>query len=148
MRATPRKECRQMKLLVLVDGSASALRAVREVIKQMAHDKGSQEVHLLNVQHALPGTIAEGPASRAYHHDQGIAALADARAALDEVGVPYTYHIGVGDVGEVVAQFVAQLKCDEVVMGTRGMGAVANVLLGSAATDVLHLVNVPVLLVK
>ena len=33
-------------------------------------------------------------------------------------------------------------------MGTRGHGAVANMLIGSVATKVLHLVEVPVLLVK
>jgi len=33
-------------------------------------------------------------------------------------------------------------------MGTRGMSSVANMVLGSAATKVLHLVSVPVLLVK
>ena len=33
-------------------------------------------------------------------------------------------------------------------MSTRGAGAVANALLGSGATEVLHRVSVPVLLVK
>ena len=33
-------------------------------------------------------------------------------------------------------------------MCTRGMGAVANMLLGSVASKVLHLANVPVVLVK
>ncbi|MCE9642399.1 MAG: universal stress protein, partial [Betaproteobacteria bacterium] len=36
----------------------------------------------------------------------------------------------------------------QIVMGTRGAGAVANMVLGSVATKVLHLVEVPVLLVK
>jgi nucleotide-binding universal stress UspA family protein len=33
-------------------------------------------------------------------------------------------------------------------MGTRGMGSVSNLLLGSVATKVIHLAPVPVLLVK
>jgi nucleotide-binding universal stress UspA family protein len=32
-------------------------------------------------------------------------------------------------------------------MGTRGMGAVGNLVLGSAATKVIHLSDVPVMLV-
>ena len=74
--------------------------------------------------------------------------LVNARKLLDDAKVKYAYHISVGEVGEVVAHFVNELKCDQVVMGTRGMGSVANMLLGSGATKVLHLVQVPVLLVK
>jgi nucleotide-binding universal stress UspA family protein len=33
-------------------------------------------------------------------------------------------------------------------MGTRGMGAIGNVFLGSIATKVVHLASVPVTLVK
>ena len=33
-------------------------------------------------------------------------------------------------------------------MGTRGMGAMGNLILGSVATKVIHLVDVPVTLVK
>jgi nucleotide-binding universal stress UspA family protein len=33
-------------------------------------------------------------------------------------------------------------------MGTRGMGSVSNMLLGSVATKVIHLADVPVTLVK
>ncbi len=37
---------------------------------------------------------------------------------------------------------------DVIVMGTRGMGALANLALGSTATKVVHLAEVPVTLVK
>ncbi len=33
-------------------------------------------------------------------------------------------------------------------MGTRGAGSIANMLLGSVTTKVLHVADVPVLLVK
>jgi nucleotide-binding universal stress UspA family protein len=48
----------------------------------------------------------------------------------------------------VIAQFCKSEKIQQIVMGTRGAGAVANMLLGSVATKVLHLVGVPVVLVK
>jgi nucleotide-binding universal stress UspA family protein len=35
-----------------------------------------------------------------------------------------------------------------IVMGTRGMGGVAGLVLGSVATKVVHLSKVPVMLVK
>ena len=68
--------------------------------------------------------------------------------ALDAAGLKYIYHISVGDSGEVIAHFVKEKEIQQVVMGTRGLGSVANMLLGSVANKVLHLVNVPVLLVK
>jgi nucleotide-binding universal stress UspA family protein len=138
-----------LKILVPVDGSDNSVRAVQFVMKQAGNSKEPFEVHLLNVQHPFPGTI-KGVAEQAkqYHHDEGVKALANARKVLDDANVKYIYHIGVGEVGEIVAHFANDLKCDQVVMGTRGMSSVANMVLGSAATKVLHLVNVPVLLVK
>ena len=53
-----------------------------------------------------------------------------------------------GAVAEQVALAVDRLGCDTVIMGTRGKSAIGNLLMGSAATRVVHLVNVPVLLVK
>jgi nucleotide-binding universal stress UspA family protein len=138
-----------MKILLPVDGSETSSRAVQLVIQQALNSKELPELHLLNVQHPLPGTI-KGVADQArqYHHEEGIKALAAARQLLDDAKVPYTYHIGVGEVGEIVAHFVTDLKCDQVVMGTRGMSSVASLVLGSGANTVLHLVDVPVLLVK
>ena len=138
-----------MKILLPVDGSETAARAVQFVLMQALNSKEAPELHLLNVQHSLPGTI-KGVADQAkqYHHDEGVKALTNARKLLDDAKVKYTYHIGVGEVGEVVAHFVNDLKCDQVVMGTRGMSAVANMVLGSGANKVLQMVNVPVLLVK
>jgi nucleotide-binding universal stress UspA family protein len=48
----------------------------------------------------------------------------------------------------VIASYCHDRKLDQIIMGTRGAGAVANMLMGSVASKVLHLVDVPVLLVK
>ncbi len=138
-----------LKTLIPVDGSDNSVRAVQFLMKQAGNSREPFEIHLLNVQHPFPGTI-KGVAEQAkqHHHDEGMKALASVRKLLDNAQVKYTYHIGLGEVGETVAHFVNELKCDQVVMGTRGMSSVANMVLGSAATQVLHLVQVPVLLVK
>jgi nucleotide-binding universal stress UspA family protein len=138
-----------LKVLIPVDGSDNSLRTVQFVIGKAALYKEPLEIHLLNVQHPFPGTI-RGVHEQAeqYHHDEGIKALAAARKLLDAAGLKYLYHISVGEPGETVAHFVREKKIQQVVMGTRGAGAVANMLLGSVATKVLHLVEVPVLLVK
>ena len=137
------------KVLVPVDGSDNALRAVRFLIQKAALYKEPLDIHLLNVQHPFPGTV-HGVRAQAeqYHHDEGIKALAGARGLLDAAQLKYTYHILVGEAGETIANIVKDQGIQQVVLGTRGGGVVANMLLGSVATKVLHLVDVPVLLVK
>ena len=138
-----------LRVLIPIDGSENSLHALRLVIKKAALYKEPLEIHLLNVQHPFPGTIrgVHEQAER-YHHDEGINALAAARKALDAAGIKYVFHISVGEAGEVIAHFVKDKKIEQIVMGTRGAGSIANMLLGSVATKVLHLVDVPVLLVK
>jgi len=138
-----------LRVLIPIDGSENSLRTVGFVLKKAPLYKEPLEIHLLNVQRPFPGTIrGVGEEAKRHHHDEGITALAPARKLLDEAGMHYAHHIGVGEFGETIAQFVKDLKIDQIVMGTRGAGSVANMVLGSVATKVLHLVSVPVLLVK
>jgi nucleotide-binding universal stress UspA family protein len=142
-----------MKILLPVDGSDPSNRAVDYVIRHMALLKGGLEVHVLNVQRHMAygswvGSFVSQDAIKDYQTEQGMAALQPARARLDAAGVTYQYHIGVGDEGEVVARYAQEKGCDLIVMGTRGMGSVTNMLLGSVATKTIHLSPVPVMLVK
>lgn len=138
-----------LKVLIPVDGSDNSLRTVGFLVEKAALYKEPLEIHVLNVQRPFPGTI-RGVHEQAekYHHDEGIKALAGARKLLDDAGLKYTYHISVGEAGEVIAHYCKDQQIQQIVMGTRGAGAVANMLLGSVATKVLHMVEVPVLLVK
>ena len=138
-----------LRVLVPVDGSENSLRAVQFLLRKAPLYAEPLELHLLNVQHAFPGTISgvHEQAER-HHHDEGAKALAAARKALDAAGVKYVYHIGLGEPAEVIAHFAREKKIEQIVMGTRGAGAIASMLLGSVANKVLHLVDVPVLLVK
>lgn len=138
-----------LRVLVPVDGSESSLRAIQFVLKNAPLYTERPELHLLNVQHPFPGTIrgVHEQAER-YHHDEGAKALVAARKALDAAGVGYVYHISVGEPAEAIAHFAKEKKIEQIVMGTRGVGSIANMLLGSVASKVLHLALVPVLLVK
>ena len=141
-----------LKILALVDGSESSSRAVRYVIGLSAACKEAPEVHLLNVQMAVaPGNVARHVRRSdldGYYHDEGIAALAPARKLLDDAGVAHAFHIGVGEIGETVAKYVKEFSTQQIAMGTRGLGPVAGMLLGSVTAEVVHAVNVPIVLVK
>ena len=49
---------------------------------------------------------------------------------------------------ETIARVAADIDADEIYMGTRGLGSVASLFMGSVATKVLHLTELPVTLVK
>jgi nucleotide-binding universal stress UspA family protein len=141
-----------MKILLPVDGSDASLKAVDLVVKEAAQSKAPPQIHLLNVQIALRQGVSAFVGKEqieGYHRDEGTKALAKARARLDAAKLAYEHHIGVGDeTAEVVARYAKEKGCDRVVMGTRGLGAVAGVVLGSVATRVIHLAEVPILLVR
>ena len=138
-----------LRVLLPVDGSEISLRAVRFLIRKAPLYKEPLELHLLNVQHPFPGTI-QGVHHQAqeHHHEEGMKAMASAQKLLDEAGVRYLCHIGVGEAAPVIAHYVKDKNIDQVVMSTHGQGAMLGLLMGSVATKVLHLCSVPVLLVK
>src|SRR3989344_7575299 len=135
----------------LVDGSASSENAARYLIG-FVRDVGVMEIHMLNVQ----ARAEDGEAKRFLREDElatmaleySQAALASTKAILDAAGIAYTTHIEHGEVATTIARMTRALGCDQVVMGTHGRGVLEGLLLGSVATKVLHLVNVPVTLVK
>ena len=140
------------RVLVAVDASAAAAHAVRHLIGLRDELRsGVAEVHLVNVQRALPGeTSIAVPAHAAenYHHERSEQALAPARALLDAAGIPYQTHALVGDPGARIAQLAKEQACDMIVMGTRGLGSHTGALLGSVAQATLEHAQMPVLLVK
>lgn len=139
------------RLLAPVDGSEVSKRAIDQLLKGLGGYKEPAEIHLLNVQHPLHADVSmfvSADQIRQFHHDEGMKALRPAREKLDAAGVPYAFHIGMGDPAEVISQYAKEKACDQIILGTRGLGAVAGMLLGSVATKVLHLSDVPVLLVK
>ena len=142
-----------LKFLVPVDGSESSSRAVDFLVKKLGWFKDEVEIHLLNVQHQIPygdrvSSVVGHDRIAQFHHEEGMAALKPAMQKLDAARIKYHYHVGVGDEADIVCKYAKDKRCDQVVMGTRGMGSVSNLLLGSVATKVIHLSTVPVLLVR
>ena len=139
-------------VMLLVDGSDCALRAVRDFVAKRDWYRPPVDLHLLNVQvpiaSGLVKTFISNKQLEDYYREEGLAALKQARAVLDEAGVPYSHHIGVGELASTILDYIAEKKSDLLIMGTHGRGAVKGVLLGSVATRMLHQAEIPVLLVS
>jgi len=82
------------------------------------------------------------------HRDAGEAGVQRAKALLEAANIRCQAHIVLGDPAGCIAAYATETRCDEIIMGTRGMGAVGNLVLGSVARKVVHLAAVPVTLVK
>jgi nucleotide-binding universal stress UspA family protein len=139
-----------LKVLVPIDGSENALRALERVVA-MLRERGPCEIHLINVQPPLGGDVTTfvGSATvKDYHREEGEKVLAPARSLLDRQGVPYKLHVTVGPAGESIAGFARKLGVDMIIMGTRGLGGLKGALLGSVSTEVIRHADVPVTLVK
>jgi len=139
-------------ILVPFDDSKPARRAIQYLIDR-AELFSEQKLHILNVQDEvkvfgdyLTQTMIENMHERALTH--GSVFTASAAEMLKGSGILYETHESIGDVGAEIAKAVKAHQCHLVVMGTRGMSKLGNLLMGSVATRVIHEVDVPVLLVK
>lgn len=141
-----------MKILIPVDGSANAQRAVDHVIKNISALKETPQLLLLNVQwNMATGNVKlfiNQKTINDYYREQGMAALQPARAALDAAALPYQYHISIGTPAEAIVQYANEQIVDQIVMGRQGQGGLQSLLLGSVVNKVLHLASCPVLLIK
>lgn len=139
------------KALVPVDGSANSDRAVQHVV-QLAGLCPSMDIVLLNVQPEIDDwqvrRFLKKEEVEAMEESKGGDALQSARAILDAAGLRYTPMVLIGPIPETIARTALEQNCDGIVMGTRGLGAVAGALLGSVSEKVIHLADVPVTLIK
>ena len=142
-----------MKVLLAVDGSSSALDAVKYLLQHLDWASARPEVELVTVHLPVPklpglGKVVGKGQIEKYYGDEGAERLAPARKLLDRAGVKHRDRVLVGPVAETIVSYAKRSGCDVILIGNRGMTAAANMLLGSVASKVLHLSTIPVLLVK
>ncbi len=139
------------KLLVPIDGSDHALRALDHAVALFKAQQNGGELHLVNVQppvDSLVTTFVGKSEVKDFHRDEGMAVLKPAIARAEASGIKPIIHIGVGGAGHVIAHFAKQCGVGQVVMGARGLGGAAGLLLGSVSRDVIAESPVPVTIVK
>ena len=134
------------KILIPVDGSPNALKAVRYAVNRYMSNH-ALEIHLLNVRTPLTQNAARfiGKRNRAaWHREQADLALKSAREMLDGYGVPHVVHVELGDKAETIDRVAQQLRVDQVVMGTSRKNSLTRLIEDSVTNRVLELTRVPV----
>jgi len=140
-------------ILVAIDGSDSATRALDEALKVLATD--GLHVHLLTVAEVIHmNEVLFNDTSTGMHQieDEHKAAcqkfLEPAKRKLAEAGISHDAHIEIGQPAQTIVEFAGKFHCGLIVVGTRGNGAIRSIVVGSVANKVVHLSKLPVLLVK
>ncbi|MDP2811687.1 MAG: universal stress protein [Rhodocyclaceae bacterium] len=128
--------------LLAVDGSEHSQRAAAEAVGLTCQMKDCT-LHLVNVQHWLSKEAAESELK-----NRGWTATEQARSLLDTAGKPWRLHVAMGDAAERIVALATRLGCRGIVIGSRGLGAAENLLVGSVAYKVIHLSPVSVLVVR
>jgi nucleotide-binding universal stress UspA family protein len=146
----PRGLGRSVRVLVPLDGSAHATRAVSQLLGWGAW-MGEMQLDLVHIRPAPTLWDSMLPADRGvldqWGSRQSEQATRDARALLHIARLGHQVHEATGEPSAQIARLAGELGSDLIVMGTRGLGAVHHALIGSVALKVAHASPVPVALV-
>jgi nucleotide-binding universal stress UspA family protein len=142
-----------MRILVPVDGSAPANRAVAYATK-LAAGRDDALITLVNVQGLETLEVSDVSAVMSRKADRQLAArrsktaLRKAVRICRDAQVKFETRVELGLIAETIDRLARQLGVDQIVIGSRGLGAIGRLVLGSVATKVARLARVPVTLVK
>jgi len=151
VRGTPRPVKR---VLVGIDGSPDALAAARFLASLALADASVKLVAVLEPP-ATPADVVMTPQlvdavqrTQEARREELRRALADAGAVLKGVAASVDASVVEGHPGSVLVKTAAEGNHDLIVVGSRGLGAMQRLLLGSVSETVLHEARCPVLIVK
>ena len=143
-----------MKILLAVDGSKPSLDAARLLVEHADWYREKPEVELVTVHLPVPklGRMGAAGVGKAeidkYYREEGEQNLGAAKKLLERAAVSYSARILVGPVAETIAKHAKSSRCDLILIGTHGRTGIAGALIGSTASKVLLISDVPVLLAK
>jgi nucleotide-binding universal stress UspA family protein len=136
------------KILVPFDGSAHSQRALT-VATDLAHLAASA-VHVIYAYDRVPAFLGEPNFKNLLN--QALSEACDvvkrAMAQVQDTGIRVTCDVLEGPPDQAILRVAQAEQFDLIVMGSRGMGSLEGLLLGSVSDRVLHHANVPVLVVR
>ena len=141
-----------MKLLIAIDGSEPALRALRYVLDHPDFFSTNPELLLVNVHLPVPSARAKAVLGNdviaQYYKDEAEEMLIPARALLAGKACRVTERQIIGQPAAEIIAVAQEDGCDLIVMGTQGRSELGNLIMGSVAMRVIATSTIPVLSVK
>ncbi|MFO7305845.1 MAG: universal stress protein [Gammaproteobacteria bacterium] len=133
-------------ILVAVDGSDNALRALKYAVSLLQPDA---KLYVLFVHTPLMPSraISQALIDEHYRREEE-RALTKARRYLQRAKIDAEIEARIGDPARTIVEHAKKKKCRQIVMGNHGHSAIAGFFLGSVALKVIQLSDIPVTLVK
>ncbi|MDH4480430.1 MAG: universal stress protein [Rhodoferax sp.] len=141
-----------MKILIAIDGSKSAQRAVKYAIDLAQQLTAQPHITLVTVhddtglRHLANRLPKDGLED--YFRELSERDLKPTRKLLDKAGVPHDMVIKLGHVVEEILSTANAGKFDMLVVGSKGRSGLSDLVLGSVAQRLSALARQPVVLVK
>ncbi len=140
-----------MKILLAIDGSATALHALRWALQQAAEGLKSEFV-LVNVQEPASlyevVTAHDADLIERVRSSAGADLLRAAEALLEGAGFGFDSEVAGGAPEHLIIELAENYGCDAIVMGARGAGGPDAGGLGSVAQAVVAHAPMPVTVVR
>jgi nucleotide-binding universal stress UspA family protein len=134
------------KILLATDGSEDAVQAT-EAASDLA-GKSSSELHIVHVWHDVPGPYRRAFVKRELRR-QGQEILDQQVQNIESAGGTVAQaHLRGGRTSNEVIELSEELGVGLLVVGSRGMGTVRRILIGSHSEEIVHHAHVPVLVVR
>ena len=134
------------KILLATDGSEDAVQAT-EAASDLAGKSGS-ELHIVHVWHDVPGPYRRAFVKRELRR-QGQEILDQQVQNIESAGGTVAKaHLRGGRTSNEVIELSEELGVGLLVVGSRGMGTVRRILIGSHSEEIVHHAHVPVLVVR
>lgn len=139
-----------MRILLAVDDSVVAAKAIRRMAKLAKELKDAPQVSLLHVVPRL-SRAAEKEFGKAgpgrYYDGQSEAVLKALRPQLKRVGLAFEERKAIGDPAPTILAEARAAKADMIAIGSHGKGALKSLLIGSVTQKVIATSPLPVLVV-
>ena len=137
------------KILVAVDGSDHATNAVRCAVEMTRGTDATLCLLAVDGCRPLKGPLAELAEAEDLGRDEIFARVLE--SAVINAKIPedslVDQQVRMGDPADQILAEANRIEADIIIVGRRGLGAYAELLLGSVSRKVVHLAKVPVMVV-
>jgi nucleotide-binding universal stress UspA family protein len=136
------------KILIAADGSDHSIRSAKKAVNLAEHNPNAE----VTVVYAIDGQTSKEDIL--HHYDKTVVDEARKRRLqpieeiLKEKGVSYELKILQGEPGPAIVEYANQRDFDIVVVGSRGLNALQEMVLGSVSHKIAKRVKAPVMIVK
>lgn len=137
-------------ILLATDGSGNALRATETAI-ELATGLSVSKVLVVHVVGRAPSEsqlVRAGLDVHALLEEEARPVIRPSLDLLDEAKIPYSLQVSLGDPAAVILGLMEKEPVEMLVIGSRGLGALSGLVMGSVSQKLVRLAPCPVLIVK